>query len=348
MSLANSPKAVQLRTAYTTFLEKNPKARIRNVAQALNTSELELVAASAGGLQSTPLKGPAQEIVKELGNLGSVMALSRNDWAVHERHGKYENIRVTQSMGLVLGPDIDLRLFFKNWGEIWAVNDQGRHSLQFFDKAGTAIHKVFCTEDTDLVAYENLVKKFTNSETVWPTLQAISQNTPPQNTVDPSELRQRWLAMTDTHQFHNILQELDISRLTALHHAGSDLAQLVDNTTIESMLEAVVAQQIPFMCFVGNSGIVQIHSGPIEHVLRTGPWFNILDPHFNLHLDTTAIAETWLVNRPSSDGWITSLECYTTNGDLITQFFGARKPGLPELSTWRQLLSSYATQALAA
>ena len=55
----------------------------------------------------------------------------------------------------------------------------------------------------------------------------------------------------------------------------------------------------------------------------------MLDPKFNLHLDTTAIASSWVVNKPTSDGWVTSLELYAANGDLIAQFFGERKPASP-------------------
>ncbi len=52
-------------------------------------------------------------------------------------------------MGLALGEDIDLRLFFAQWHAGFAVtewaNDPARPpalSLQFFDAGGTAVHKV--------------------------------------------------------------------------------------------------------------------------------------------------------------------------------------------------------------
>ena len=75
--------------------------------------------------------------------------------------------------------------------------------------------------------------------------------------------------------------------------------------------------------------MIQIHTGPVRQLRRTGPWYNVLDPKFNLHLDTTAIASSWVVNKPTSDGWVTSLELYAANGDLIAQFFGERKPASP-------------------
>ena len=54
--------------------------------------------------------------------------------------------------------------------------------------------------------------------------------------------------------------------------AGPDLAQQVDNGLAERMLEDVAERDISFMCFVGNKGMIQIHSGPVKKLMRTGPW----------------------------------------------------------------------------
>jgi len=111
---------------------------------------------------------------------------------------------------------------------------------------------------------------------------------------------------------------------------------------------AVAERDISLMCFVGNRGIIQIHSGPVQSLRRTGPWFNVLEPHFNLHLNTHAIHSAWVVNKPTTDGWVTSLECFSKTGEMIVQFFGARKPGQPELVQWRALLESFCPIPLAA
>ncbi|CAM5546856.1 hemin-degrading factor [Eoetvoesiella caeni] len=340
--------AQALRERYSQLKAEKPKARIRTLAHEMAVSEVELVAAGCGGIQSIILREPAQEVFNELGSLGRVMALTRNEWAVHERHGKYEDIRAGKTMGIVVGPDIDLRMFFSNWKSTWAVNDDGRLSLQFFDTAGEAIHKVYVTDETDVDAYHALVKKYADPDPAWPVLapvQARQEETPVQ---DPAQLRDEWLAMKDTHQFFSLLQRHKATRLAALRAVGPDLAQELPNDAAERMLQAVAARDIPFMCFVGNRGMIQIHSGPIKKLMRAGPWFNVLEPHFNLHLDTTAIASTWVVNKPTADGWVTSMECYESNGDLIAQFFGARKPGVPELAAWRELLVEYCPVSLAA
>ncbi|TEA78603.1 hemin-degrading factor [Allopusillimonas ginsengisoli] len=341
-------RAQPLRERYAQAKAADPKARIRTLAEQLQVSEVELVAAQCGDLTSIQLTSPAQDIFKELGALGRVMALTRNDWCVHERHGKYEDIRAGKSMGIVLGPDIDLRVFFGPWATSWAVNDGGRRSIQFFDKAGVAIHKVYVTDETDAAAYDALVQKFTSHDPQWPVIEPATAPAENQNGEATPSLRTDWLAMQDTHEFHNLLQRHKVSRMTALRAVGPDLAQEVSNDLAERMLQAVAERDISFMCFVGNHGMIQIHSGPIKKVMRTGPWFNVLEPHFNLHLNTTTIASTWIVNKPTADGWVTSLECYTDQGDLIAQFFGARKPGIPELSSWRELLCGYCQQPLAA
>lgn len=348
MNASFEQHARPLRERYAQLKEQNPKARIRNLARDLSVSEMELVAAGCGGIQSVLLTEPAQDIFKELGSLGRVMALTRNEWCVHERHGKYEDIRAGKVMGIVLGPDIDLRMFFSSWKHTFAVNDDGRLSIQIFDTAGAAVHKVYVTEDTDLEAYHALVAKFTHPAPEWPTVVADSPKADETVAEAPAQLREDWLAMQDTHDFHGLLKRHNVARLTALRGAGTDLAQQVPNDVAERMLHQVAERDIAFMCFVGNAGMIQIHSGPVKKLMRTGPWFNVLEPHFNLHMDTTAIASTWIVNKPTSDGWVTSIECYADNGDLIAQFFGARKPGVPELADWRELLVDYCPAPLAA
>src|SRR5690606_34166489 len=129
MSIKDHERAQLLRARYDAAVASQPNARIRNVATEMGVSELELVASGAGGMDTVVLRSPPQEVFKALGSLGRVMALTRNEWCVHERHGRYEDIRAGKSMGIVLGPDIDLRVFFTDWAHTWAVEAAGRKSL---------------------------------------------------------------------------------------------------------------------------------------------------------------------------------------------------------------------------
>jgi putative hemin transport protein len=91
------------------------------------------------------------------------------------------------------------------------------------------------------------------------------------------------------------------------------------------------------MVFVPNPGCIQIHTGPVKNVQRMGTWANVLDPMFNLHLREDLIAHAFVVEKPTSEGTVTSLELYAADGSSIAWLFGKRKPGIPELESWRAL-----------
>jgi putative hemin transport protein len=341
--------ALALQARHAALAPEQAGRRSRDRAAALGVSEAELVAGSCGPIRGQALAEPPQAIFRELGSLGRVMALTRNDWCVHERHGRYETIHGNGPVGLVLGPDIDLRVFFSQWKSAWSVEEAGRRSLQFFDAAGGAVHKIYATDHTDMAAYDALVEKFAAADPAWPTPAPLA---PADATIDLADadtaaFRQAWLAMTDTHDFFGLLKQFKLARTDALAAAGADLAQAVEADVVERMLQQVAEQAIPIMCFVANRGMIQIHTGPVMQLRRTGPWYNVLDADFNLHLNTEAIASAWVVSKPTADGWVTSLEVFAANGELIVQFFGERKPGRPALPQWNQMLASFCREPLA-
>lgn len=321
--------------------------RARDLAAHLGCTEAQWVAAQCGDLRSVPLAVRPAEIFSRLGRLGALMALTRNDFCVHERHGEYLNVKATEPVGLVLGPDIDLRMFFSFWDIAWAVEEKGRCSLQFFDKEGVAVHKVYCTAQTDMQAYRSLVDECAMQASAWPTPTHYPHELETTSIADIRALREAWFGMGDPHDFAPLLRRLGVSRADAIRSAGPDLAQCVASDAVESMLTAVAQSGLRIMCFVSNRGMVQVHTGPVNRIHRTGRWLNIADPTFSLHLDTSGVASTWVVNKPSGDGWITSLESYSNSGELIVQFFGARKPGDPELTEWRAFLQGMCEVPLA-
>ena len=85
--------------------------------------------------------------------------------------------------------------------------------------------------------------------------------------------------------------------------------------------------------------MIQIHTGPVQRIAPHGEWINVLDEQFNLHLRQPALTHAWAVRKPTSNGHVTSVECYDARGELIVQFFGKRKPGETELAAWRELVA---------
>ncbi len=146
--------------------------------------------------------------------------------------------------------------------------------------------------------------------------------------------------MRDTHEFFGLLRRFQLQRTQALRLAGPALARPVEPGAARQLLEQAAAGGVPIMVFVGNPGMIQIHTGPVRRVAVMGPWLNVLDAGFNLHLREDRIASAWRVLKPTEDGPVHSLELFDAAGDTVAMFFGERKPGRPERADWQALVEA--------
>jgi putative hemin transport protein len=333
-----------LRAAWGALRSKG-MVRNRDAAQQLGVSEAELIASQCGqGV--TRLEGDFRRLLERMHELGPVMALTRNDDVVHEKIGRYENVSADGMIGLALGEDIDLRLFFRHWKLGYAVEEATDHgprsSLQFYDESGTAVHKVFLRGESHVRACRALVEAFmgqrqTPGERVTP-LEPDAADSDDAAT-DRDGFLSAWSEMKDTHEFFPLLRRFKVSRTQALRLARGRFAEPVSVRSARALLDDVAGTHLPIMVFVGNRGCIQIHTGPVANVKPMGPWLNVMDPGFNLHLREDRIAAAWVVRKPTTEGDVTSLELFNAGGETMAMLFGKRKPGIPELPAWRETVA---------
>ena len=327
--------------------------RAKDAAEALGLSEGATVQAHTGThdqpLQAQTLRsGQWLDILQALEACGPVMALTRNETAVHEKDGIYRNLTQEGPIGLCVNPDIDLRLFFMHWHAGYAVTEPGRggvlaHSLQFFDAAGVAVHKVYARPATDLQAWKSLVERCVEpgaQRSFQP--RAAQPAVAPDSSIDADGLRTAWAAMQDTHEFFGMLKKFGAERQQSFRLTQGQFCVPLATGVVTELLERAAADATPIMVFVGSKGCIQIHSGPV-HTIKpmatpgAAQWINVLDPGFNLHLRTDRVVSAWLVRKPTADGVVTSVEVFDDTGEVVAMFFGVRKPGQPELPAWRAL-----------
>ncbi|TPK64717.1 hemin-degrading factor [Mesorhizobium sp. B2-4-15] len=333
------PAAHEIRRART----ENPKARERDLAVQIGISEAELVAAHCGD-GVIRIEPRVNDLLTGLEAVGEVMALTRNESAVHEKIGVYDKVLTGNHNAMVLGENIDLRIFPKVWAHGFAVEkrdgDDIRRSLQFFDVAGEAVHKVHLRPASSLYAYQKLIASLESSNqepAIDISVPIPDESEAAATTASLDDLRDRWSRLTDVHQFFGMLKTLKLSRRQAVRMVGQDYAWLLDKDAVRAMFDHAAEGGMPIMCFVGNRGCIQIHSGPVKSIKPMGPWINVLDETFHLHLRTDHIHEIWAVRKPTKDGHVTSLEVYAANGDMIIQFFGKRHEDEGERDDWRFL-----------
>lgn len=337
--------ANDLYLAWQVLRSEQPRLRTRDAAERLAVSEAELMASRLGvGCQR--LRPDWAQLLPALGELGYVMALTRNEHCVHERKGHYREVTVMGNgqMGLVVSADIDLRLFLGGWASVFALEEETsrgtQRSIQVFDRQGVAIHKVFLTSESHGVAWAALLARFADQiQRAELDLQPLVAEPMPlaDADIDSASLREGWVALKDTHHFFALLKKHQVRRTQALRLAGEQWAERLEPGQLPLLMQAAGEQAMPIMVFVGNRHMIQIHTGPVSNLCWMDGWFNVLDPAFNLHLKAQEVKELWRVRKPSVDGVVTSLEAYDAQGELVVQLFGARKPGNPELAEWRAL-----------
>ncbi|RAK03256.1 putative hemin transport protein [Larkinella arboricola] len=335
---------LDLKKQYEAFRAENPKVRIRDAAQQLGVSEAELLATGVGETV-TQLEGDFRELLKEIPTLGYVMALTRNESVVHERKGEYKDVSFNGHVGLVLGEDIDLRLFMSSWKFGFAVHENDRKSLQFFAADGEAVHKIYLTDKSNESAYDAIVASYRAAKQdgvldIEPKPEAPV--TTPDSEIDVAAFQQAWLDLKDTHEFFGMLRKYKVSRLQAMHLAPEGYALPTTMEAVKNVFAEVSKSGLPIMIFVGNKGCIQIHTGEVRKLVPMGPWFNVLDPQFNMHLREDHVASAWVVKKPTTDGVVTSLELFDADGNQIALIFGKRKPGIPEKTEWREVVAQTA------
>ncbi|NTX05053.1 MULTISPECIES: hemin-degrading factor [unclassified Myxococcus] len=344
VSPASSLEPTALRQRWQSLREEQPRTRIRDAAEQLGVSEAQLLATGVGE-DVVRLDLRLDTLLPRLESLGKVMTLTRNESAVHEKRGLYRNVEVNGAVALVLDENIDLRLFLTRWRFGFAfreVRPEGtRRSLHFFDGTGMAVHKVYLEDESGVSAFERLVEDYTHAEQSRgvPVEAATAAEAPrPDGDIDVEGLVSGWRALQDTHDFFPLLRRFKVARTQALRLVGNELTTPVATSSLTWVLEKVAASGLPIMVFVGNPGAIQIHTGPVHTVRAMGPWMNVLDPSFNLHLRTDHVHTAWIVRKPTRDGVVTSLELFDAAGENIALLFGKRKPGIPEQPEWRALM----------
>ncbi|WKN30258.1 hemin-degrading factor [Porifericola rhodea] len=341
--------------AWKALERTKPGIRIREAAKVLGLSEAQLLATTLSN-DCVRLEGDWQQMLKAFKSLGYVMSLTRNDACILEHKGSFQKVSTfgneSHAMGTVIGP-IESRVFFKHWHVAFAVVQEKRgrilKSIQVFDKAGDAITKIYLQNQSNEKAFYELVNTFRAK------VQSPEVHVQPYNDedfteeIDRESFLQDWASLKDTHDFFPMLRKHKVDRFHALKLAVEKYTYQIERSAIQQILEVAAQQKLPIMIFAGNRGNLQIHQGKVRTIRllergHTGveQWLNVLDPEFNMHLRLDLVDTAWVVKKPTQDGIVTAVELYDADRRLITQFFGLRKPGIPQKEDWTQLVEGLA------
>jgi putative hemin transport protein len=319
--------------AWNELLEQEPGLRIREAARRLGCAEAELLRACAAagevtgcpaGFTVTELACRPREILGALSEAGPMLALTRNDAVVHEREGSYDGLVTLPSSRQMpwetsptsesghtdperLGEKLAVAnrsLGFGLWPQMCrscfavSVPSGGRmlRGIQFFDAAGTAVHKAYLREGSDEQAYERVLSQYA----VTPAWGGRS--------FEPEESG-------------------GTSAQGAPSEGGSGDDALSDPGAYRAFFEEIRRRNAEVTIEVGNRGARQSYRGTIVRLKRGRGWFNILDPGFNLHIREERVDHCRLLWATSDVGESeanepgVSLELCDTRGETLCRVF---------------------------
>lgn len=340
-------QTVQPKGRLLALKDKNSTARLVEIAKALAASEMEALACQLDYDTIIPLRADWSQLFTRLPVLGPIMALTRNEWVVHESKGQYAPALWKGPMGLVQGENIDLHMFASRWKYLFAVqviHQRGiLQSLQIFDDSGSAVHKIYLEPGGNQDAFQTLVQDLRLDQ--WQLPEKLSAAPEPEafRNVTPAEiqsLRHDWSQLQDAHEFSGMLRNHRVSHLQAMHMADPAHVREVGRDAVQQLLVQAHAHDEPLMALVGNSGMIQIYGGRIRTLKKMGDWLNVMDPTFNLYIDGRGVHRVFVVHKPTRYGTISSLEVFSVQGDLILSLFGYRKDDQQPPERWGQLLAS--------
>ncbi|MDO6523507.1 ChuX/HutX family heme-like substrate-binding protein [Shimia thalassica] len=340
MTMAGAVSSHDIRAARL----ENAKMRERDLSAKLGITEAQLVAAHVGD-GVTRLRADLDALMAATTQLGEVMSLTRNESCVIEKVGVYDNYKSGAHAALIVNEEIDLRMFPNHWVHAFAVEKKTEHgprrSLQVFDAAGDAIHKIHLRDASNHEAWPGIVESLKHedqSDSVSVTPRVPTEG-PKGDPAKADTLRAEWDKLTDTHQFLQMTRKLKMNRLGAYRMAGAPYVCKLKTNAVETLLHEAAETGVPIMIFVGNSGCIEIHTGPVKMIVEMGPWINVLDPGHDLHLRKDHIAEVWAVTKSTRRGPAISVEAFDADGWVIAQFFGVlRQEGAAE--QWNALVAS--------
>lgn len=290
-----------------------PRARARDFAESQGIPEAALVAAFTGP-EVVAIAADPRRLLPLARELGPALALTRNRSAVQEREGLYGPLAEEAGRLRLRGEGIEMLIDPRHWVHAFAVTEPtakgAKRSVQVFDAAGEAVHKIHLVADSRPEAFDRLVAELRLAEQVDSVPFAAVAPGP---AAGPADWRQ-------------MPADLFAARLAAEGQRAPDrLAELPEVRVLlpeamTELLERAATAAVPLEIRGGTAGCLQIFRGQVARILPAGYWINVMDPAYNLHLRTDHLAGVFLTDR-RPEGAL-SVEAYDATGSLILTVTG--------------------------
>ncbi len=252
---------------------------------------------------------------------------------------------IIKNRGMALDEALEVRLFFNHWHHGFAMQEQTpagiRHSLQFFDINGTAVHKIYLTKDSNRFAYRSLVGAYeasNQSPCQW--FASLPQATTLRSCETINSAFARWQNSRECQDFHDFLRSSILWQNHAFEPSVIGQTRPFDPSLFSLLMDSVADQALEISILIGNPGAVQIYSGPFCNASSAEQRFAAQYEQFNLQLIENAIAGAWVVEEVTALGKLASVELHDKEGKVIALIACQHTQGKPKNEAWYRIVNA--------
>ena len=275
-----------LKKEYLQFKEnpENSKLRIRDISNKLNVSEAELLSLSVtDSVSFLSINNFIHFFTYLFSNIDKVMFLIRSDFVVHEKiinplDYKIINNSIIHKQNNSLLIKFNTEIFKYSFFEIKRHNNRKLKSFQFFDPNGISVLKIYLKGKKD-VEFENLANQHI--------------------------FKYDYQIQKDLISDKNIKNE---------NNKSNENPSYPDSKiTLRGLLNGIAKKSIPVNISAFGLECVQHHSDIIKNIIDYGPWLNVMDKNFNIHVLENKISKS---NHGIRDE-IYFVDFYDVNNNLV-------------------------------
>ena len=333
-ALCHQPPSA-LRDAWDALRTAQPNIRPREAALALGVSEAELIATGCGA-ETLRLSSPWPPLLTGVSRLGRVVVQTRTARSILEERGTYPS-HLLRSRG---GDGIDVRFACDRWFLGYAFQEAGVRQLAFYDRSGTAVHKIFLPDGSRDAGWDELVRRHAHAvqlpgEHLPP---SVPGRTRPDAAIDASTLRTGWAALQGHEGIDLLLDAHQTTLIQAFRVVGPRWAVPISCTSLARVLRCAAIEGIPLTVTVANRGAAQVYRGPLPRVYSSGRWLNARALDVSLQVRADRVTSAWLVRAPFFGGVTQRYEFFDARADVVLQIASAREGGEAEPDRWRALV----------
>ena len=270
-----------LKSKWKTFQKDNPKVRIRDAAYQMKVSEAELLSTEINETVSFLLIEDMTAFIKDILKVDKIMLLIRSDYVVHEKTIKTKNIRLEDNQIIDLDKngckilDFNIDAFEYVFFQKKMHSNRELKSFQFFDKAGMAILKIYL-KGKDLGFFDEIELKYKKI-----------YHYEMQSDLDINNSN-----LLDSKIKINLPYDTSNSKATCRNISVKSLRLILENAS---------EMKIPIQIHALGLGTIQYHRNTVRNIVDYGPWVNVIDQKFNLHVLGDGLTKASLVQYQFKD-----------------------------------------------